>query len=120
MLRYNRIMYILFYKLPHIRTSWDYHPTFMLILGRVLRSFTHLWASSCGFRPFDPGIMLYSCNNYNLCLTASYVNIVHAIAAFSDSTFPCIGILTNSSALSVSLSVSPFPSLPIINAVGCV
>ena len=57
MLRYNRIMYILFYKLPHIRTSWDYHPTFMLILGRVLRSFTHLWASSCGFRPFDPGII---------------------------------------------------------------
>ena len=71
------------------------------------------------------GIRVYAAHlkgtdNYNLCLTASYVNIVHAIAAFSDSTFPCIGILTSSSALSVSLSVSPFPSLPIINAVGCV
>ena len=42
--------------LPNIRISWDYHPTFMLISGRVLRSFTHLWASSCGLRPFDPGI----------------------------------------------------------------
>ena len=28
--------------LPNIRISWDYHPTFMLISGRVLRSFTHL------------------------------------------------------------------------------
>ncbi len=28
--------------LPNIRISWDYHPTFMLILGRVPRSFTHL------------------------------------------------------------------------------
>ena len=27
---------------PNIRISWDYHPTFMLILERVLRSFTHL------------------------------------------------------------------------------
>ena len=26
----------------HIRISWDYHPTFMLISGRVPRSFTHL------------------------------------------------------------------------------
>ena len=43
--------------LPNIRISWDYHPTFMLISGRVLRSFTHLWASSCGLRPFDPGII---------------------------------------------------------------
>ena len=28
--------------LPSIRISWDYHPTFMLISGRVKRSFTHL------------------------------------------------------------------------------
>ncbi|EDY33422.1 hypothetical protein RUMLAC_00802 [[Ruminococcus] lactaris ATCC 29176] len=28
--------------LPNIRISWDYHPTFMLISGRVKRSFTHL------------------------------------------------------------------------------
>ena len=28
--------------LPNLRISWDYHPTFMLISGRVLRSFTHL------------------------------------------------------------------------------
>ena len=28
--------------LPNIRISWDYHPTFMLISGWVLRSFTHL------------------------------------------------------------------------------
>ena len=28
--------------LPNIRISWDYHPTFMLISGRVPRSFTHL------------------------------------------------------------------------------
>ena len=27
---------------PSIRISWDDHPTFMLISGRVLRSFTHL------------------------------------------------------------------------------
>jgi len=38
--------------LPNIRISWDYHPTFMLISGRGPRSFTHLWASSCEFRPF--------------------------------------------------------------------
>ena len=42
--------------LPNIRISWDYHPTFMLISGRVLRSFTHLWASLCRLRPFDSGI----------------------------------------------------------------
>ena len=45
--------------LPIIRISWDGHPTFRLILGRVPRSFIHLWASSCGFRPFDPGIIKY-------------------------------------------------------------
>ena len=27
---------------PNIRISWDYHPTFMLILGRVPRSFAHI------------------------------------------------------------------------------
>ena len=43
--------------LPIIRISWDCHPTFRLILGRIPRSFIHLWASSCGFRPFDPGIL---------------------------------------------------------------
>ena len=42
--------------LPDSRISWDYHPTFMLLSGRVTRSFTHLWASSCGLRPFAPGI----------------------------------------------------------------
>ena len=45
--------------LPIIRISWDGHPTFRLILGRVPRPFIHLWASSCGFRPFDPGIIKY-------------------------------------------------------------
>ena len=29
----------------------------MLISGRAPRSFNHLCASSCGFRPFDPGII---------------------------------------------------------------
>ena len=48
--------------LPNIRISWDYHPTFMLISGRVPRSFTHLWASSYGLRPFDPGIIKYDNN----------------------------------------------------------
>ncbi len=42
---------------PNIRISWDFHPTFMLISGRVPRSFTHLRASSGGFRPFDHGII---------------------------------------------------------------
>ena len=42
---------------PNIRISWDYHPTFKLILGQVPRSFIHLWASSYGFRPFAPGIV---------------------------------------------------------------
>ena len=62
--------------LSGIRISWDYHPTFMSTLrfgrsktnihwmfcsisGRVPRSFIHLGASSCGFRPFDPGIIKY-------------------------------------------------------------
>ena len=31
----------------------------MLISGRVPSPFTHIWASSCGFRPFDPGIIKY-------------------------------------------------------------
>ena len=33
-------------------------PTLMLISGWVKRSFTHPWASSCGLRPFDPGIII--------------------------------------------------------------
>ena len=33
--------------LPNIRIS-----------GRVPRSFVHLWASSRGFRPLDPGIII--------------------------------------------------------------
>ena len=44
--------------LPDSRISWDYYPTFMLLSGRVTRSFTHLWTSSCVLRPFDPGIIL--------------------------------------------------------------
>jgi hypothetical protein len=43
-----------------------------------------------------------------LCLTASYVRIVHAIAALRDSTSPCIGILISVSACLVISSVSPF------------
>ena len=54
--------------LPSIRISWDYHPTFMLISGRVPRAFIHLWASSCGFRPFDPGIMFKLSFAFLLCL----------------------------------------------------
>ena len=47
---------------PNIRISWNIHPTFMLTSGQVSRPFTYLWASSCGFRPFDPGIIYI---NYN-------------------------------------------------------
>ena len=54
--------------LPNIRISWDYHPTFMLISGRVLRSFAHLWASSCGLRPFDPGIIIMLHTNKRSCV----------------------------------------------------
>ena len=52
--------------LPNIRISRDIHPTFMLISGRVPRSFTHLGASSCGLRPFAPGIIKYPPNLLNL------------------------------------------------------
>ena len=38
----NMCHWHMFSTLPSIRISWDYHPTFMLISGRVLRSFTHL------------------------------------------------------------------------------
>ena len=43
--------------LPNIRISWCLRPTFMLILGRVTRSFYHSCASTRGVRPFDPGII---------------------------------------------------------------
>ena len=43
--------------LPNIRISWCLRPTFMLILGRVTRSFYHQCASTHGVRPFNPGIM---------------------------------------------------------------
>ena len=43
--------------LPNIRISWCLRPTFMLILGRVTRSFYHWCASTRGVRPFDPGII---------------------------------------------------------------
>ena len=46
------------------------------------------------------------------CLAASYIRIPAAIAAFSDSTLPCIGILISLSASSAALSESPFASLP--------
>ena len=39
--------------LPDIRISWDDYPTFMLISGRLPRSFTHIWASSCFAGPID-------------------------------------------------------------------
>ena len=42
--------------LPAIRISWCLRPTFMLISGRVSRSFYHQCASTRGFRPFDPDI----------------------------------------------------------------
>ena len=41
----------------------------MLISGRVPRSFTHLWASSCGFRPFDPGIIIKEKNKHSKKIT---------------------------------------------------
>ena len=44
--------------LPNIRISWCLRPTFMLILGRVTRSFYHSCASTRGVRPFDPGIFI--------------------------------------------------------------
>ena len=44
--------------LPAIRISWCLRPTFILISGRVSRSFYHLCASTRGFRPFDPDIIL--------------------------------------------------------------
>ncbi len=43
--------------LPAIRISWCLRPTFMLISGRVSRSFYHQCASTRGFRPFDPDII---------------------------------------------------------------
>ena len=46
--------------LPAIRISWCLRPTFMLISGRVSRSFYHQCASTRGFRPFDPDIINYS------------------------------------------------------------
>ena len=44
--------------LPAIRISWCLRPTFMLISGRVSRSFYHQCASTRGFRPFDPDIII--------------------------------------------------------------
>ena len=44
--------------LPAIRISWCLRPTFMLISGRVSRSFYHQCASTRGFRPFDPDIIV--------------------------------------------------------------
>ena len=46
---------------------------------------------------------------------ASYIRSVAEIAAFNDSTFPCIGILIYVSAISAILSLNPFPSFPIKN-----
>ena len=43
--------------LPAIRISWCLRPTFMLISGRVSRSFYHQCASTRGFRPFAPDII---------------------------------------------------------------
>ena len=43
--------------LPAIRISWCLRPTFMLISGRVSRSFYHQCASTRGFRPFEPDII---------------------------------------------------------------
>ena len=52
--------------LPNIRISWCLRPTFMLILGRVSRSFYHQCASTRGFRPFDPGIKDIMHYNYSV------------------------------------------------------
>ena len=49
-------------------------------------------------------------------LVASYINIDVAIAAFSDSTFPAIGILISLSALFATSSLNPFASFPINKA----
>ena len=46
----------------------------------------------------------------------SYINIAELIAAFKDSAFPYIGILTNVSDPFISSSFTPFASFPIIKA----
>ena len=75
--------------LPNIRISRDYHPTFMLILGRVPRSFIHLQASSCGFRPLDPGIIY---KEYSATVSAPEYSISFIVLFQSDGfpyPFPC-------------------------------
>ncbi len=52
------------------------------------------------------------------CLCASYIKRAAAIEAFRDSTLPSIGILRYCPAWSEISLVSPFPSLPMRNAMG--
>ena len=44
--------------LPQIRISCGIHPTFILMLGRVIKSQNHLCASTPWFMTFDPGIFI--------------------------------------------------------------
>ena len=45
--------------LPNIRISWGIHPTFILIFGRVIKSYNHSCASTSWLMTFDPGILEY-------------------------------------------------------------
>jgi hypothetical protein len=60
----------------------------------------------------------YAIFNYNLlCLAASYIRILPATAAFSDSTSPSIGIFIFFSTISSISFDIPAASFPIIKAI---